>query len=115
MAALPLQTRISQASQQSIKYRILLAQFGDGYSQRSADGINNKDETWTIFYQALTLTEMTQVRDFLDGLKGASTFDWTATGDSTSKKWRVVDEVVVIPLGGNLYSLSFTCKREYDL
>ena len=41
------------------KFRVLSAQFGDGYGQTAADGINNKVATWPLhFFKQKTAYEM---------------------------------------------------------
>lgn len=56
--------------------RVLKAQFGDGYSQVAADGINNVGESWPISVAGGT-ADVKPVKDFLDATQGVSAFYWT--------------------------------------
>lgn len=58
-------------------YRTLKAQFGDGYSQQCADGINNVYDTWALSW-AGAAADVTPVKSFLDALQGYLPFYWTA-------------------------------------
>jgi phage-related protein len=58
-------------------YRILKAQFGDGYMQASADGINNTYDTWSLVF-AGGAADVSPVKVFLDALQGYLPFYWTA-------------------------------------
>lgn len=60
----------------TIKYRVLTAQFGDGYSQVAADGINNNIQSWPLTF-AEKLTVVTAIKTFLDNLQGYQVFYWT--------------------------------------
>ena len=68
---LPLQQYISEDQSSTYKYRILNAEFGDGYSQTAPDGINNEIREVTVMYKNLLPTEYNIVMNFLRGLRGA--------------------------------------------
>lgn len=56
--------------------RVLKAQFGDGYSQRIADGINNKPRSWSLSFSK-TQTDIDLILAFLNAEGGVYSFDWT--------------------------------------
>ena len=56
--------------------RVRTAQFGDGYAQSVADGLNNKVQTWPLIF-TVTDTDATTIMTFLDGLQGYQSFFWT--------------------------------------
>lgn len=60
----------------SVTLRVLTAQFGDGYKQQAADGINNKSQSWPLVFTG-TSARIKPIRDFLDGLGGYKAFFWT--------------------------------------
>lgn len=66
--------------------RILKAQFGDGYAQRSADGINNNPEKWKLVFENASLATIAAIKAFIDARNGVEQFDWTPPG-GTSKKF----------------------------
>ena len=61
----------------SVQPRVLKAQFGDGYVQRSTDGINSISETWTISFVNRTTAEGDLILEFLEARGGVEAFSWT--------------------------------------
>lgn len=61
--------------------RVILAQFGDGYEQRTADGINAMPRKWSLSFQAVTAT-ITAIDSFLATKAGVTAFTWTPSGES---------------------------------
>jgi phage-related protein len=59
-----------------VKFRVLTAQFGDGYKQAAADGINNREQSWPLSFTG-TKAQITPIRDFLDARQGYQSFFWT--------------------------------------
>ena len=86
------------------------AQFGDGYKQVVADGINNISGSWyvTIVAQA---DEMRAIRNFLRSHGGYRAFKWTEP----------LGDVVLVragtwtptPIGGGVYSISTTFEQAF--
>jgi len=114
-AAMPLTNKISQSSNRRREYNIISTQYGNGYEQRAVDGTNPVKETWTLVWEALTLSEYQTVQSALDTAAGADYFTWTAFGDSTSKKWVQVGPAQLSPMSGALFSISAQFKVVYDL
>lgn len=68
---------ISYGSPMAMKPRVLAAKFGDGYEQRTLDGINNKLETWQIQARGLKdATEAATMEAFLRTQAGVTPFTW---------------------------------------
>lgn len=65
----------AEASGQS-KYIVNKTQYGDGYAQSSARGLNNKVQSWTVTAVG-TQAEMREIADWLDAKMGAESFFWT--------------------------------------
>lgn len=57
-------------------YRVRKAQFGDGYQQTVADGINNKVQSWPLQFTGKA-AKIAPIRDFLDARQGYQSFLWT--------------------------------------
>lgn len=57
-------------------FAVLTAQFGDGYKQTAANGINNKSQSWPLKFTG-TAARITLIRDFLDARMGYQSFYWT--------------------------------------
>lgn len=112
--ALPLTDYISQSSAQSTKYATLKVRFGNGYEQRTPDGINTTQRSWTITYNNLSTTDRNTVWTFLNTVQGTAWWTWTPPG-GTSLKWVVDGDVQERVLSGNLYTISFTARQVFDL
>ena len=59
-----------------VEFNVLVSQFGDGYSQATKDGLNNKVQTWPVSFTR-DVSEITAISDFLDARGGAESFAWT--------------------------------------
>jgi phage-related protein len=112
--ALPLQTAISQASSAGVEFRVLMSQYGNGYSQRAPDGINNAIHSWDVVWDNLTASEFTTVVNAIEAAKGADYFTWQAPGDAASKKY-VISAYSKSALAGEIYSVSATLKQVFDV
>lgn len=116
---LPLQDHISEQSTIDITYSTLSAQFGDGYEQTAANGINNKQKNWQVTYYALDETKFNQVMTFVDSVGGHLPFYATPRGE-VQQTWRVVpnsvkvSHVAVSNIDGKVWrGLQMTLKRAY--
>lgn len=69
--------------QAEVKFRVLRAQFGDGYEQVVGDGINNRTESWPLSFFG-SESEIRPIKDFLDRHGASRAFLWTAPLEQTS-------------------------------
>jgi len=67
--------------------KVLEAEFGDGYSQPTPDGINNIRETVDLSWNGLTEFEMKQIYGFFVARKGAEPFYYKPAGHDRTAKW----------------------------
>ena len=58
------------------KFRTRKAQFGDGYAQVVADGLNNEVQTWPLSFAGKSKT-VTPILGFLRAHAGSAAFYWT--------------------------------------
>lgn len=65
------------------KPRVRAVQFGDGYQQRVADGINTGTDAWNLTFAVRDDTETNQILAFLQARGAVEAFNWTAP-DGTS-------------------------------
>lgn len=93
-------------AQGDVQHRNLVAQFGDGYAQRAADGINTKQEKWPLSFVG-TLPKIEAIKAFLNEHAGYKTFLWTPPLGS--------EGAYVAPqgyqqnrVGGGVYSITVT-------
>jgi phage-related protein len=63
--------------------RVSTARFGDGYSQRVPDGINNIGYSWNLQFQSITLEDAAAIEAFLVSKQGSLSFTWLPPGEST--------------------------------
>lgn len=66
---------VERAPEATIKFRVITAQFGDGYKQTSSDGINTKDESYAITVNGDEKTAR-DIMDFFDYHNGVRSFLW---------------------------------------
>lgn len=116
---LPHQDYIAENCEMSISYSTLISQFGDGYAQTAADGINNKQVTWGVAYTALDPTLFDEVMSFIDSVGGHVVFLATPRGEA-EQKWRIVpDSVKVSHIAVRNHdqqvyrTIQFTAKKAY--
>ncbi len=68
------------------KPNIRIAQFGDGYQQRSTFGINQNLKVYNFTWSNISESDSDIIEDFLDARAGVENFDYTPAGESASKK-----------------------------
>lgn len=69
--------------------RVLQVQFGDGYSQRAEDGINNLPTTWDVTWDVLSVADADTIETFFNDRAGAESFDYQFPNESASAKYIV--------------------------
>jgi phage-related protein len=67
--------------------KIQEAVFGDGYSQRSADGINNIKQVWRLSFTRRSGADVDGIYDFLRARGGVEHFLWTPRGEASPRKF----------------------------
>lgn len=85
--------------------RVRNAQFGDGYQQRVADGINTQPRRWSLSFNRNS-TDVASIEAFLVARNGVESFDWTPYTGSAGK-W-VCSEWTLTELSPDSQSLSAT-------
>lgn len=117
--AMPHPEALSQNSSRSVKQRLLVAQFGDGYAQTAADGINSVFEEWSLSWENVTPSERNTITT---ALRQAATdyLTWTPTqfGDSTPKRYSVVpnrtaDLYTETQAGGGFYTITTNLRQRW--
>mgnify|MGYP000103047680 CR=1 FL=1 len=81
-------------SQMDEEPRVLSSAFGDGYEQRTGDGINKILPKWSLRFDVRSVSEATAIRDFFRARGGVYSFEWTppmgTIGVFICRKWSVV-------------------------
>lgn len=93
------------------RFRVLSAQFGDGYAQEVGDGINNKITSWPLEFMGLR-SEMSQIIDFFDDHFGYLPFEWTPPMGSSPRLF-VVREYTMQASGANIYRVVATFEERF--
>lgn len=102
-----------QGTRRAVKRRVNTAQFGDGYSQRSGDGLNTSPRTYTASWGAIAAAEAETYEAFFDAHK-STPFLWTPPLESAERKWIAGDSDQGY-LGGSTVSLTCTFTEVFDL
>jgi phage-related protein len=76
MTDFPLNAKIPSTISEPSNHAVLEARFGDGYSQRAADGINTNRRIFSLRWTALTQAEASVISDFLSAQDGYKVFNW---------------------------------------
>jgi len=100
------------AAQVQVKPRVLTAKFGDGYEQRTADGINIRPREWGLTFNTRTDAEIAPIIAFLESSNGISAFDWTPPAGSTGK-WVCENWIQTIVAKG-VNNLSATFREVWE-
>jgi len=103
----------------SSKHRVLTAKFGDGYEQRVLNGINTKDESFSLSFNNRTAEDINLIAAFFDS-KAAKNFDFTVTdkftgGNLATTTMKVVcDGYNINYVRETFHSLTCTLRRVYE-
>lgn len=104
------------SSDKGIEFRTLEVDFGDGYSQRSGDGLNATKRTFSFSWEGLTSSQATEIENFILTQAGYRAFTYTLPDESTSRVWRPMPKSFKRTYGnGGLYNLSFQAEEVFDI
>lgn len=107
----------SLSQTRSKEWRLRIAKFGDGYEQRTLDGINPLDVVWKVAFEAKPYNVIQDMEAYLTTrLARAFPYQDPATGEIFNvfcDKWDVDWIRVVIDTNGNRKSLNGTLTAEF--
>ena len=97
--------------------RIFKTEFGDGYEQRLANGINNLAESYGVSFSNRTKEEIDDITAFFANKGAVTAFNFTIpdsnnSGETTVKV--VCDSWSQAYMYGDYYSCSATFRRDYE-
>lgn len=78
----------SAGTETDFQAKILKADFGDGYTQRSADGLNNVKRSTTLAWNNLSIDEAQALEDFFVARGGWEPFIYSLS-DDVPRQWIV--------------------------
>ena len=114
MANLPLQDKISVSSDESVNIKLLISDFGDGYQQRSADGINNTVKLLSIVHEFLESTDAGTLRTFYQNNSAGQIVTITGPFDATNRNYFLESYAETATQGGTLRSFTANFRQVYD-
>lgn len=106
-------TYVPTSAQLTKKPRVATAAFGDGYTQRTAFGLNTNPQSWQLSF-VFTGPALPHLgfKTFLDGLAGVTPFDWTPPGESASSRF-VCKDYSCTGLPGNVWNCSAVFEQDF--
>ncbi len=96
----------------TVTLRTRVAQFGDGYSQAVADGINNNVNAWALTFRGL-LADMRPIAAFLDAHAGYVSFYWTPPGLTAVQGLYRAPSYTLQPGGADTWTLQTTFQQVF--
>ena len=103
----------SPTSTRAVRPRVNEAAFGDGYSQRSGDGLNATPRTMQVQWAVLSAAQADVIESFFE-THTRSAFLWAVPLEAVQRKWLAVDWSRGY-IGADLVSLSANLKEVFDL
>lgn len=113
MAALPA-IDLGYGTQMGQDYRRKRITFGDGYTQRSRDGLNSAPQQWKFTWDNIPNADAETLRQFFEGLGGVDLVEWTPLGQGTELKWTATG-FESQPSSFGKSTCSVTLTQEFDL
>lgn len=96
----------------TITLRTRKAQFGDGYVQSVADGINNKVRQWPLTFRG-TASKIGDIAAFLDAHTGAISFLWTPPAPNSTQGYFTCESYTLQANGASVYTLTATFQEVF--
>lgn len=102
--------RLQNGDSPEISYRVIDTQFGDGYTQSYADGINTKSETYPITWTGQK-DKAKEVMAFFDRHAGWKRFFWTPPLGEIGLF--TCSDPVPVNIGGDKYTITATFVKRF--
>lgn len=96
------------------KLNILKAEFGDGYTQRAANGINNVRKVYNLSWDALLPEQASYIMTFILELNGYLPFYYTLPDEVTPIKF-TCENVTDEHISTGLHKVTATFEQTFDL
>lgn len=92
--------------------KVRVAQYGDGYEQRLAAGINNDLQKWAVTYDMKNAATAEGAFAFFESLGGEFAFQWTPPGEATPRRFVARKYKRVLPYGARVVQSVTTTFEE---
>jgi len=83
----PQAVSVSPGTSVEFKPRVRRAPFGDGYAQRTGDGLNALSRKVEASFEVLTTAEAGAILSFFEERAGYKPFMWTLPGEASPRQW----------------------------
>ena len=97
---------------------VLRIQFGDGYEQRIAEGINSLKEIFNVAFTNRPKAEIDDIIAFFDNKKGTTAFNYTIPDTNAGGNERTVkvvcEDYTQTYVYDDFYSCNATLRRVYE-
>jgi phage-related protein len=104
----------SPSTSRKIAFKILQAEFGDGYSQPTPDGINHRRRSLGLSWDVLDDDQADEISEFLTERGGTEPFYYTPPRESAPTKW-VCEEFTDDVQDGGFRKITATFKQSFTL
>lgn len=98
----------------NVRPRVLIAEFGDGYRERAADGINTLPESFSLKWTNIVTADATLLEDFFKARAGVEAFKWTPP-DEGSEKVYTCPRWSKSPTAFGFYNMTAEYQQEFDI
>lgn len=99
-------------AQESCRPNIRRVQFGDGYEQAIAFGLNTQPVTWNLTFANRSNTERDNILTFFRTQGGFDPFDWTPPYGSAGKY--ICEEWSTTMVAYNINTIQATFRQVYE-
>lgn len=106
---------VSQSSSRTTSNDIIKVSLGNGYEQRTPNGINYQRDHWSITWDGMNSTERDTVVSFIQAISDGSVATWTSPFDASSKKFVLDGDWTLSDSGGNVYTITATFRQVFDV
>lgn len=113
MTALP-DIDLSYGTDMTTSYRVRRVDFGNGYAQRSTDGLNTVRQQWRLTWERIPDAQAEELRLFFEGLAGVSLIEWTPYNQPNELNWTGSD-FTSKPVGALISTVNVKLTQEFDL
>lgn len=104
----------SADSGKKVAVRIKRSDFGDGYTQRSKDGLNTIDKKYTFNWNVLTPAQVDEIEAFFEARGGYEAFFYTPPRESVPVKFICIEWSRGYS-NGEADSVSATFEKVFDI
>ena len=94
--------------------RTLTADFGDGYNQRTSDGINVTRLSYSVSWSNIDTARKEELRTFLESTNGIESFKWQPPDMNEELLW-VNEFPTITSSAAGVWTVSVVLNQVFDL